>query len=204
MSPRGPAGPGRPTGEVRAVVLAAGAARRFGGPKQLAPLDGRPLLAHALDLVRDLRPVVVLGAHAERIAAAVDLAGVEVVTCADWASGQAASLRAGIAAVGPGPGAALVLLGDQPRLTRAVVEGTLGRRDDAAWDAVRPTFGGVPGHPVLLARAVLDRAGELAGDEGARGLLRGVRVRTWVADGLGDPRDVDVPADLLALADGAA
>jgi CTP:molybdopterin cytidylyltransferase MocA len=154
--------------------------------------------------VRDLRPVVVLGAHAERIAAAVDLAGVEVVICAGWASGQAASLRAGIAAVGPRPGAALVLLGDQPRLTRAVVEGTLGRRDDAAWDAVRPTFSGVPGHPVLLARAVLDRAGELAGDEGARGLLRGVRVRTWVADGLGDPRDVDVPADLLALADGAA
>jgi CTP:molybdopterin cytidylyltransferase MocA len=188
---------------VRAVVLAAGAARRFGAPKQLALLDGRPLLAHVLDLVRDLRPVIVLGAEAQRIAAGVDLAGAEVVTCADWASGQAASLRAGIAAVGPGPRAALVLLADQPRLTRAVVDGTLARRDDRAWDAVRPTFAGVPGHPVLLARAVLDRAGELEGDEGARGLLRGVRVRTWAADGLGDPRDVDVPADLSALADGA-
>lgn len=187
---------------MRAIVLAAGEGRRFGACKQTAELDGRPLLAHALDLVRDLRPVVVLGAHADRIATAVGLDGAEVVRCGDWWTGQAASLRAGVAALGPAEDAALVLLADQPRLGRAVVDGTLERRDDARWDAVRPTFGGAPGHPVLLTRTVLDRVGELQGDEGARGLLRSARVGTWAADGLGDPREVDLPGDLVALAAG--
>jgi len=188
---------------MRAIVLAAGEGRRFGACKQTAELDGRPLLAHVLDLVSDLRPVVVLGAHAGHVEAATDLTGAEVVRCGDWATGQAASLRAGIAAVGSGEDAALVLLADQPRLGRAVLDGTIARRDDDRWDAVRPTFAGAPGHPVLLTRAVLDRTGELHGDEGARRILRGARVRTWEADGLGDPRDVDRPADLVAIAGGS-
>ena len=33
-----------PAGPVGALVLAAGAARRYGAAKQLAELDGRPLL----------------------------------------------------------------------------------------------------------------------------------------------------------------
>lgn len=184
-------------------MLAAGEGRRFGDAKQLAPLDGRPLLAHVLELALPYDPIVVLGAHAARIAEAVDFSGTQVVRCDEWRSGQAASLRTGITALGPNEDAALVLLGDQPRLTAAVVDGTLARRDDARWDAVRPTFADAPGHPVLLTRAVLDRAAELQGDEGARGLLRDVRVGTWAADGLGDPRDVDEPADLVRLERGA-
>lgn len=184
---------------MRAIVLAAGEGRRFGGAKQAAELDGRPLVRHVLELVGGLAPIVVLGAHADRVAEAVGR-GVEVVRCPAWADGRSASLRAGLAALDPDEDAALILLADQPRLGVAVVEGTLARRDDARFDAVRPTFAGAPGHPVLLTRAALDRAGELHGDEGARGLLRGLRLRTWAADGLGDPRDVDTPEDLAALA----
>ncbi len=86
------------------IVLAAGAGRRFGGAKQLARLDGRPLLAHVLDRAWAVpaldQIVVVLGAHGAAIRAEVDFEGVEVVECADWAEGQAASLRAGVAAAG--------------------------------------------------------------------------------------------------------
>jgi CTP:molybdopterin cytidylyltransferase MocA len=183
---------------VRAVVLAAGAGRRFGGPKQLARVGGRTLLEHALALAAPYDPVVVLGAHADEIAAAVDLAGTQVVRCADWAEGQAASLRAGVRALGD-VDAALVLLGDQPGLTAQVVSGTAERRDDERYDAVRPTFGGRPGHPVLLTRPLLRRVPALRGDVGARELLAGARVRRWAADGLADPRDVDTPEDLAAL-----
>lgn len=187
-----------PAPVIRALVLAAGGATRFGAPKQLATLAGRPLLEHVLELARPHWPVVVLGAHAEAISAAIDLTGCEVVHCAAWAQGQSTSLRAGLAALGEVDGA-LVLLGDQPLLTPAVLDGTLARLDQAV-DAVRPIYDGAPGHPVLLTRSGLRRAAAAAGDAGARTVLHGALVHTWDATGLADPRDVDTPADLHALA----
>jgi CTP:molybdopterin cytidylyltransferase MocA len=68
--------------ELAFIVLAAGAGRRFGGPKQLAPLDGRPLLQHVVDAAPDPLTVV-LGAHADQVRAAVDFDGVDVVICKD-------------------------------------------------------------------------------------------------------------------------
>lgn len=184
---------------VAGLVLAAGEGRRFGtAVKQLAPLRGRPLLAHALAAVAAREPrVVVLGHAAKEIAAAVDLGGATPVVCAEWADGQAASLRCGVAALGD-VDAAVVVLGDQPRLTREAVEALVAAAEpgDAA---VRATYAGVPGHPVLLGRALLDRAGELRGDTGFRDLLRDVPVRAVEVGGLADPVDVDTP-EALALA----
>lgn len=186
---------------VGCLVLAAGEARRFGGPKQLAEVRGRALLAMVLDTawaVAALDPiVVVLGAHADAIRARVDLSGVEVVVCADWAEGQAASLRAGVAALGP-VDAALVLLADQPFLTPQVVAGTLDHWEPSRCDAVRAVYDGAPGHPVVLGRAVLDAVASLRGDTGARELLSGFRVRTWEAGHLCDPTDIDTPDQLEA------
>ena len=99
------------------LVLAAGEGSRFGATKQLAPLDGRPLLEHALAAVAALSPrVVVLGHAADEILAAVDLQGAEPVVCEGWREGQAASLRCGVKALGD-VDAAVVVLGDQPRIT---------------------------------------------------------------------------------------
>jgi molybdenum cofactor cytidylyltransferase len=186
---------------VAGLILAAGEGRRFGGAKQLAPLDGVPVLAHVLGTARAvgrLSPlVVVLGARAQEIRAAVDLTGVEVVVAEDWSEGQAASLRAGIRALGEAE-AALVLLGDQPFITPEVVAGTLERRDPEL-DALRAAYDGVPGHPVLLSRRLLDRAGELRGDVGFRDLLAGGRVGTWEAGHLCDPTDIDTQEQLEAV-----
>jgi molybdenum cofactor cytidylyltransferase/nicotine blue oxidoreductase len=180
---------------IRALVLAAGEGRRFGGAKQLAEAGGRPILERVLELAEPYDPLVVLGAHAPAILERLRLPCDRVVLCDGWQEGQAASLRAGVVALGPVE-AALVLLGDQPFLTPAVVEGTLERWDPTVCDAVRPSFDGVPGHPVLLGRPVLDAVCTLRGDTGARALLEGFRVRTWEAGGLGDPTDIDTPAQL--------
>jgi CTP:molybdopterin cytidylyltransferase MocA len=181
------------------LVLAAGAGERFGGPKQLAQLDGRPLLEHALIAVESLEHVVVvLGAHADEVLAAVPLHGAEPVVCPDWAEGQAASLRAGIAALPADCDAAVVVLGDQPRIAPEAVARVIAARGDGAL-AVRATYGGVPGHPIVLERALFGRVGQLRGDEGARGLLREVSVRSVPCDGLGSPVDVDKPSDLDVL-----
>jgi CTP:molybdopterin cytidylyltransferase MocA len=168
------------------LILAAGEARRFGSAKQLAHLDGRPLLAHVLDLAAPYDPLVVLGARAAEILAAVDIP--RHVIAADWADGQAASLRAGVAALGD-VDRALILLGDQPFLTRAVIDGVL-----ALGGTARATYAGTPGHPVVLGRDLLDAVPSLTGDAGARDLLRGAR--TLEAAHLCDPTDIDTPEDL--------
>jgi molybdenum cofactor cytidylyltransferase len=178
-----------------AIVLAAGAGRRFGGVKQLAEVDGRPLLEHAVRAVAASSPrVVVLGHAAEEIRAIVDLHGAEPVLCTDWEEGQAASLRAGVAALGD-VDAAVVVLGDMPGITAAAVDAVVAGWDGTA-DAVRAAFGGVPVHPVLLGRALLDRAAELRGDVGFRPLLEQARVISVEVGHLADPMDIDTREEL--------
>jgi molybdenum cofactor cytidylyltransferase len=180
---------------IGALVLAAGEGRRFGGTKQLAELGGRPLLEHALAAVTDVSPrVVVLGHAAEEIRAAADLHGAEPVLCPEWQEGQSASLRCGLAALGD-VDAVLVVLGDQPGITAAAVAAVLAAAAGAQ-DAVRAVYDGVPSHPVLLRRALLDRAGELRGDSGFRDLLKDARVREVEVGHLADPADIDTREEL--------
>src|SRR6202035_5387732 len=141
--------------------------------KQLAELEGRPLLEHALAAASDagLEPrFVVLGANAERILAGVDVHGHEVVVCPDWDEGMAASLRAGVeAARAAGADAILVTLGDQPRVGAEAMKRVLGARGgpDGTSRAVRASYDGVPGHPALLEESLFDALLALRGDEGA-------------------------------------
>jgi len=183
---------------VGGLVLAAGEGSRFGGTKQLAPLAGRPLLEHALAAVAVLDPrVVVLGHEAGAIAAAVDLQGARPVVCEDWREGQAASLRRGVAALGD-VDAAVIVLGDQPRITAAAVA-AVAAAAGAVVPAARASYGGRPGHPVLLGRGLLARVGELRGDVGFRDLLEGVAVREVEVGGLADPVDIDTREELARL-----
>jgi CTP:molybdopterin cytidylyltransferase MocA len=182
------------------LVLAAGAGTRFGGVKQLAPFRGRPLLEHALAAMEAApvdRTVVVLGAHAEEVQAAVPMHGAESVVVADWREGMSASLRAGIVAL-PDCEAVVVTLGDQPLLAPGAIARVVQARGGAA--AVRATHEGVPGHPVLFHRALFARLRLLAGDQGAAAVLRLVPVKEVTYDGLGSPVDVDTRAGLAALA----
>jgi CTP:molybdopterin cytidylyltransferase MocA len=186
------------------VVLAAGGASRFGSPKQLAELDGRPLLQHAVDAMLAVpavdEVVVVLGAEARRVGEAVDFGVARTVVAEDWADGMAASLRRGVAAVGACDWV-VVTLGDQPRVTPQVIAAAIerARAAPAGTAALRATYEGAPGHPVVLGRAMLPRLATLSGDAGARDLLHGAGVMTFEAGRLCDPADVDTPEELEAL-----
>jgi molybdenum cofactor cytidylyltransferase len=176
------------------LILAAGEGRRFGGTKQLAELDGRPLLEHVLAAMAGISPrVVVLGHAADKIRRGVNLHGASVVVCEDWAEGQAASLRAGLAALA-GYDAVVVVLGDQPEITAEAVAAVAAAAGDE--DAVRAVYDGTPGHPVLLRRALLERAGELRGDTGFRDLLESASVREVEVGALADPADIDTREEL--------
>jgi CTP:molybdopterin cytidylyltransferase MocA len=181
------------------LVLAAGAATRFGAPKQLADLDGAPLLEHVLRTMTAApveRVVVVLGAGADEVAAGVDLHGAEPVVCGRWQEGQSASLACGLAELA-GCEAVVVTLGDQPRISPDAIRRVISARNGAA--AVRATYNGNPGHPVLLERRLFEQLRNVSGDKGARNLLLSVHVLDVPCDDLGGGEDVDTPAELDAL-----
>jgi molybdenum cofactor cytidylyltransferase len=141
---------------VAAVVLAGGRGRRYGGLKQVEHgVAGRPMLEVVLQALAAAgipRRVVVLGAGADRILAAVDLAGAEPVVCATWADGQAASLHAGLDALGPEPGFALVVLGDGPGLDPRAVARVAARATPGERAILAADYGAGRSHPVLIPR----------------------------------------------------
>jgi nicotine blue oxidoreductase len=179
---------------VPAVVLAAGAGRRFGGePKLLAELDGRPLLDHVLAAAAAAesvgRVVVVVGARGGDVRPVAERRGAEVVLCEAWSDGQAASLRCGLEAVA-GAEKVLLLVGDQPGITAAAID-----RMAPQPPGTRAAYGGAPGHPAVLGREEMEQAAALSGDRGLRDVTRWRLVECGdVAEG----RDVDTRADLEA------
>jgi CTP:molybdopterin cytidylyltransferase MocA len=185
---------------VGGLVLAAGAGRRFGGPKQLAELDGRPLLEHAVRAMTASpvgRVVVVLGALVEEVTATVDLHGADTRLCERWDEGQAASLACGLAELADCE-AVVVTLGDQPRMSPDAIRRVIAARGEGA-DAVRATYRGDPGHPVLLERQLFESFRNVTGDHGARNVLLSVPVRDVPCDDIGGGEDVDTPAELDTL-----
>lgn len=182
------------------LVLAAGAGTRFGGRKQLAELDGSPLLEHALRAMTAApvgRVVVVLGALVEEVIATVDLHGAEPCPCERWDEGQAASLACGLAELADCE-AVVVTLGDQPRMSPDAIRRVISARGNGA-AAVRAIYHGAPGHPVLLERDLFESFRDVTGDHGARNLLLSVQVREVPCEDLGGGEDVDTPAELDAL-----
>ncbi|MGA5700422.1 nucleotidyltransferase family protein [Peterkaempfera bronchialis] len=186
---------------VAALVLAAGAGRRLGGrPKALLEYRGRPLLEHAVAVVRDggCAPVhVVLGAAREQVAAAADLTGCTVVAHPGWADGMGSSLRAGLASLPPGCPAALVMLVDTPGITAPAVARLLAAHRAGA-ELAAASYGGRRGHPVLIgARHFAEAAAAARGDRGARELLAAHAADLLLVE-CGDvavPDDVDTPGD---------
>jgi molybdenum cofactor cytidylyltransferase len=181
------------------LILAAGAGTRFGErSKLLADLEGRPLLDHAVAAqcaVPELaRVVVVLGAFADEILARVNFMRAEPVVCARWREGQALSLRCGIEALSDGAELrkVIVTLGDQPRLTPALISRFVGEAP-----GTRAVYGGAPGHPVVLGPVQLRAIAGLRGDQGARDVLRGGL--TIECGDSGAALDVDTPEDLEAI-----
>lgn len=175
------------------LVLAAGAGTRFGDcSKLLADLHGRPVVEHVIDAMCSVtelaRVVVVLGARADELLAAVEFGRAETVICENWRTGLASSLACGVAAL-TGAERVIVCLGDSPTVRPVLV-----RRLLSAPPGARAIYDGRPGHPVVLGPDQLTRLRSLSGDVGARELL-GEGPLIECGD-LASGRDVDTTEDL--------
>ncbi|MCH7669389.1 MAG: nucleotidyltransferase family protein [Acidobacteria bacterium] len=187
--------------DVAVLVLAAGASTRFGSPKPLADVGGRPLLARAISEIQQWAPgkvVVVLGAEADLVCKVIP-DDIEIVVCADWESGMSASLAAGIEAVAADPSIArcAVMMGDTLGVTASDAARVLEVSTMYPDIVMQATFEGEPSHPVVFPRELFDSLLELSGDSGARDLLASGNVDV-VAVPLeaSTPIDVDTRADL--------
>jgi CTP:molybdopterin cytidylyltransferase MocA len=187
---------------VSAIVLAAGVGSRFGGGKLLTRLGGQPIIEAVLDNLRDApveEVIVVIGADAKRLREVCERYGVRTVDNEEWERGQSTSVLAGLRACDGE--AAVVLLGDQPLIGVGAVERLVAAFAEGARVAVA-TYGGKWRNPVLFSRDVWPLLEtELAGDEGARPVLRRhpELVVEVPCEGVGDPMDVDTREDLRRL-----
>lgn len=179
------------------VVLAAGAGSRFGGPKQLHPIRGRPMLEHVLAAVAAVAAgdrVLVLGAHADQVLAGIDLQGVRAIRCDRWAEGQALTLRAGLDALPAGVTAAVVVLGDGPGLDPRAIERMAAAHVATPATVLYADYGEGRSHPVVLPRVSWDALAS-AGERPAAALAaEAVDCRDLPA-----PGDIDRPGDAAEL-----
>lgn len=180
-----------------AIVLGAGAGRRFGGDKLSARFRGEPVLAHAIRAARaaPVSRVILVCRPGLAIGDWPGSPGVEALRIAS--NELSASLKAGIAAAGGADGA-FVFLADMPLVPHAIA-GELAAALGGNFAAV-PQWGSVRGHPVLLAARAFPEVARLSGDEGAGRLLKTRKdVAIVAAAGEGVTRDIDRAEDIARL-----
>jgi nicotine blue oxidoreductase len=194
------------TRAVAGLLLAAGGGRRLGGrPKALLPHRGRPLVEHAVRVLREggcATVHVVLGARSDEVRARASLDGCVLVDNAHWKRGMGTSLRAGLDSLAGSPArAALVTLVDQPGIGPEAVTRVLGAYDGED-TLVSAAYEGVRGHPVLFGAAHwAGIAATATGDRGARAYLKehAAAVRLVECGDVARPFDIDTEADLAHL-----
>jgi molybdenum cofactor cytidylyltransferase len=196
---------------IAAIVLAAGASRRLGQPKQLLMHDGETLLLRAIRLATEAgaAPVIaVLGANSELIRATVDLANSIQVINHRWEEGISTSIHAGLHALdevaldeaSPLSASALILACDQPLLTTNHLHALMEAFAAAAEPSIiASAYAGVLGIPAVFPRIAFPQLRALRGDKGARALLAEPPCPLIAVPFAGGEVDIDEPGDLGEL-----
>ncbi len=189
---------------VAAIVLAAGASRRFGANKLLAPVEGEPLVRRTVRNVLDAAtgPVfVVIGRDADRVRSALEGLPVGFVENRDFEAGISTSIRAGVRAVlDSSVPAMLIALGDQPSVTPDLVRRLVATSGRTTRPIIAPHFSGVRGHPVVFDVRLAPELLAIRGDRGARDVVDRDPDRVEIVRfDTAPPPDVDMPEDLVAI-----
>lgn len=190
------------TPSLHAIVLAAGASSRFGSPKQLVRVDGRPLLHAAVSRAVEVAGhavSVVLGAHAADLAPLLRHTAASIVINRDWSEGMASSIRAGVSRLPGSCGGVMLVLADQAAVTAEDL-----RRLATSWRrqpdyVVAAQYGATLGAPAIFPASYFRDLTELRGDRGAQALFKRNPDRVIRVPMDSASIDIDTPEDLLRL-----
>lgn len=185
---------------VFALVLAAGAATRFGAVKQLAPYQGEALARRAVQAAGAVcgdRTVVVLGHEWRAVYESCKPVPGAFVINTEYATGIGTSIAAGAAAIRHVADAILVVLADQPLVTARHLEDLQATWSGGPADIVASSYAGTTGVPALFPRACFDQLCKLDGDTGAQKLLHDPGFSVHSIEFADAALDVDTPSDLL-------
>ena len=180
------------------LILAAGAASRFGSLKQLALIDGKPMLQHCIDTANSLFPdavYTVLGNQSQQI---IDgISGTHVIINPQWQRGLGSSIAAGTAYLKDHFDEILILLADQPRIKRHHLEQLIGlfKGEQVACSQYNSHLG----VPAMFAKLYFTALSELTGDSGGKVLLESINPapKSLVLGNVA--ADIDYPQDLAAF-----
>jgi molybdenum cofactor cytidylyltransferase len=185
-----------------AIVLAAGASSRFGSPKQLVRVDGRPLMHTVVSRAVEIcghSTMVVLGANAAELAPLLRHSPATIVINRDWSEGLASSIRAGLARLPGSCSGVMLVLADQAAVTVEDLRrlaGTWRRQPDYM---VAAQYGSTLGAPAIFPSSCFRDLTELRGDRGASPLFRRNPDRVVRVPMDSAALDIDTPEDLLRL-----
>ncbi len=185
-----------------AIVLAAGPSTRFGSPKQLVRLEGRPLLHTVVSRAAEVTGnalIVVLGAGAGQLAPLLKHSPGTLVINRAWREGLASSIRAGIARLPPACSGALLVLADQVAVTTDDLRRLAGTWRKQPQYMAAALYAGTVGAPAIFPRSVFPELAALRGDAGARAVLRRGADTLARVPMPSAAVDVDTPEDLLAV-----
>jgi molybdenum cofactor cytidylyltransferase len=196
--------PAKAAPKIGAVVLAAGASSRMGSDKLLTELGGQAMVRRVVEAVlgSEASPVIVVTGHkAEAVREALPGHSVRFINNPDFPSGLSSSLKLGLKALPEDCDGAVIVLGDMPAVTPALIDKLIGAFAPAEGRALCvATHGGKRGNPVLFARRFFEEIESIEGDVGARGLIGAYPdlVCEVEADSDAPLIDIDTPEDLAA------
>ena len=185
-------------GNVAIVILAAGAARRFGSPKQLTVFSGRPLLQVVVEnCVGTGVPVyLVLGAHYQRVVDELDLSEVQVLFNSHWQEGMAASIRHGVSELAETFDALLYVAGDQPLVSSVELNAIIQLAAENPGSMCCASYGETIGIPAVFPKRYYGQLLALQGDNGAKKILLEGSDRLLTQSMPGAELDIDLPEDV--------
>jgi molybdenum cofactor cytidylyltransferase len=190
-------------GSVALLLLAAGASTRMGRPKQLLPYHGRTLLRHAAEtaVASGCAPIVlVTGALHKELLAEVSALPIQAIHNAEWETGMASSIRAGLSALAETkPVAVLIMLTDQPLVTPDLLQELIARQQQTQAPIVAAAYGDTLGVPAVFAQSMLTELLQLQGQQGAGRLIASLGAAVGRVPFPAGVLDVDTPEQYAAL-----
>ena len=187
---------------VAGIVLAAGGATRYGELKQVVVWNDHPLVWYSAQaaLAAGLSPVIVVtGAGAERVSAALSGLPVRLVHNPDWEAGQSTSLQAGLRVLPATVGGAVFLLADQPNGSAGLIQALVEAHCRSLAPIVAPLIDGQRGNPVLFDQTTFADLMRIRGDQGGRSLFSRTPVEYIPWHDRSVLLDIDEPGDLAKL-----